>query len=189
MKQDQCICFISLSEHCNFLHDGKQSEGGWLCAPHLHQPWLMYARKRPLPLCVYSWEESSAIVCSSQFCSSCRSNRYSTEMAGGTARPSRIKSHLPGHSPPASQAGRRVGLALQPLASMSVRQSNARVDFIPKSGTMNLATGLSVCDRHCEYFRQFSRETLLRSERKDERKCGGVMQLYLSKMAGNEEKV
>jgi hypothetical protein len=35
--------------------------------------------------------------------------------AGGTARPSRTKSHLPGHSPPAtpaSQAGRRVGPVL-----------------------------------------------------------------------------
>jgi hypothetical protein len=36
-------------------------------------------------------------------------NRYGTEKAGGPARPSRTKSHAPGHSPPASQAGRRVG--------------------------------------------------------------------------------
>jgi hypothetical protein len=44
--------------------------------------------------------------------SSCQGNRYGTEKAGGTARPSRTKSHLPGHAPPASQAGRRVGPAL-----------------------------------------------------------------------------
>ncbi len=38
--------------------------------------------------------------------------RYCMEKAGGTARPSRTKSHLPGHSPPASQAGSRVGPAI-----------------------------------------------------------------------------
>jgi hypothetical protein len=32
--------------------------------------------------------------------------------AGGTACPSRTKSHQSGHSPPASKAGRRVGPAL-----------------------------------------------------------------------------
>jgi hypothetical protein len=42
----------------------------------------------------------------------CQGNRYGKEKAGGTARPWRTKSHLPGHSPPASQASRRVGLAL-----------------------------------------------------------------------------
>ncbi len=41
-----------------------------------------------------------------------RGNRYGTEKAGGTARPSRTKSHLPGHFPLASQAGCRVGPAL-----------------------------------------------------------------------------
>ncbi len=39
---------------------------------------------------------------STQLGSSCQSNRYGTEMAGGTARPSRTKSHLSGHSPPAN---------------------------------------------------------------------------------------
>jgi hypothetical protein len=48
---------------------------------------------------------------SSQLGSSCKGNRYSTVKAGGTVRPSRT-SHLPGHSPLASQAGRRVGPAL-----------------------------------------------------------------------------
>ncbi len=38
--------------------------------------------------------------------SSCQDNRNGTEKVGGT------KSHLPGHSPPASQAGRRVGAAI-----------------------------------------------------------------------------
>ncbi len=42
----------------------------------------------------------------------CLGNRYSTEKAGGTARPSHIKSRLLGHSPPASQEDRRVGAAL-----------------------------------------------------------------------------
>ncbi len=39
-------------------------------------------------------------------------NRYGTEKAGGTDCPSRTKLPLPGYSPPASQAGRRVGPAL-----------------------------------------------------------------------------
>ncbi len=49
---------------------------------------------------------------SSQLSSSWQGNQYGTEKAGGTARPSRTKSHLPGHSPSASQAGRHVGPAL-----------------------------------------------------------------------------
>jgi hypothetical protein len=40
------------------------------------------------------------------------------EKAGGTAHPSRTKSHLPGHSPEASQVCRRVGPALYPSASL-----------------------------------------------------------------------
>ncbi len=38
---------------------------------------------------------------SSQLGSSCQGNRYCTEKAGGTARPSRTKSDLSGRSPPA----------------------------------------------------------------------------------------
>ncbi len=49
---------------------------------------------------------------STHLCSSCQGNRYGTEKAGGTASPSRTKSHLLSHSLPASQVGRRVGLAL-----------------------------------------------------------------------------
>jgi hypothetical protein len=49
---------------------------------------------------------------SSHLGSSCQGNWYSTEKAGGTDRPSRTKSNLPGHSPPANQGGRRVGPAL-----------------------------------------------------------------------------
>ncbi len=59
---------------------------------------------------------------SSQLGSSCQGNRYGTEKAGGMAHPSRTKSHLPGHSPPASQAGRRVGQALWPSASLFIRE-------------------------------------------------------------------
>jgi hypothetical protein len=54
----------------------------------------------------------------SQLGSSCQGNRYGTEKTGGTAGPSHKKSHLPSHSPPVSQAGRRVGPALKPLASL-----------------------------------------------------------------------
>jgi hypothetical protein len=46
-----------------------------------------------------------------QLGSSCQGNRYGTEKAGGITRSPRTKSHLPGDSPPASQAGRRVGPA------------------------------------------------------------------------------
>jgi hypothetical protein len=40
---------------------------------------------------------------SSQLGSSCQGNRYCTEQVGSTARPSRTKSHLPGHSLPAAR--------------------------------------------------------------------------------------
>ncbi len=52
---------------------------------------------------------------SSHLGSSCHGNRYGTEKSGGMAHPSCIKSHLPGHSPPANQVGRRVGTALYSL--------------------------------------------------------------------------
>ncbi len=48
-------------------------------------------------------------------------NRYGKEKVGDTARPPRTKSHLPGHSPPASKAGRRVGPALYSLRPHCVR--------------------------------------------------------------------
>ncbi len=54
-------CPLSWSVHSNFVCDGKYSERGWACTPHPHQrlSWFfhhdgMYARNRPLPLCVYS---------------------------------------------------------------------------------------------------------------------------------------
>jgi hypothetical protein len=40
--------------------------------------------------------------------------RYGTETAGGTARPSCTKTHMPGHSPPASS--KRAGVLDQPSA-------------------------------------------------------------------------
>jgi hypothetical protein len=52
---------------------------------------------------------------SSQLGSSRQGNLYSTEKAGGMARPSCTKSHLPGHSPSAIQAGRHVSPALYSL--------------------------------------------------------------------------
>ncbi len=57
IKQDECISPLSWSVHHNFVNDGKQSERGWACTPHPHQPWQyegIYARKCPFPLCVYS---------------------------------------------------------------------------------------------------------------------------------------
>jgi hypothetical protein len=60
MKQGECNLPTQL-EHisCNFVRDGSYSERGWACIPHPHQPGFfhhngMYARKRRLPLCVYS---------------------------------------------------------------------------------------------------------------------------------------
>jgi hypothetical protein len=50
---------------------------------------------------------------SSQLGSSCLGNRYGTEKEGGTARPSRTKSYLPGHSPPAKRV-RRADVLGQP---------------------------------------------------------------------------
>ncbi len=57
---------------------------------------------------------------SSQLGSSCQGDRYGTDKAGRVRplRPSRTKSHLPGHSPPASQVCRRVGPALWLSASL-----------------------------------------------------------------------
>jgi hypothetical protein len=66
---------------------------------------------------------------SSKLGSSCQGNRYSTEKTSGTARLSRTKSHLPGHSPPASQAGRRVGPALYPSVSLFTTATNYEVVF------------------------------------------------------------
>ena len=54
--------------------------------------------------------------------SSCQGNRYGTEKAGDMALTSSKKSHLPGHSPPVSLTGRRVGSALQPSASLGVSE-------------------------------------------------------------------
>jgi hypothetical protein len=57
-----------------------------------------------------------------QLCSSCQGNWYSTEKAGGTARPS-----MPGHSPPASQASRRVGPASSDTVEFEGRQMLIKV--------------------------------------------------------------
>jgi hypothetical protein len=62
-------------------------------------------------LCTFTIQNSGNFI-SSQLVSSCHSNRYGTEKAGSTARPLGPKSPLPGHSPLASQAGRRIGPAL-----------------------------------------------------------------------------
>ncbi len=55
-----------------------------------------------------------------QLGSSCQGNRYGTENSVSMAHPPRTKSHLPVHSPPVSQAGRRVGPSLKPLASFAI---------------------------------------------------------------------
>ena len=68
---------------------------GWLCAFTIQ--------------CNRSWKFHQR-----QLDSSCKGNLCCTEKAGGTTRPSRRKSHLPGAGrlPLASKAGRRVGPAL-----------------------------------------------------------------------------
>ncbi len=58
---------------------------------------------------------------SSQLGSSCQGNWYGMENAGCAARLSHAKSHLPVHSPPASQMGRRSGPGLKPSASTVTR--------------------------------------------------------------------
>jgi hypothetical protein len=56
--------------------------------------------------------DAAGYCISSQLGRSGKGNRYGKEKTGGTARPPRTNSHLPGQSPLASQAGRRVGPAL-----------------------------------------------------------------------------
>ncbi len=82
----------------NVAHDG------WLCTVHL--------------LFNNSWKFHQFVAGRSW-----QGNWYGTEKADSTARPSRTKSHLPGHSPPASQAGRRLGpglYSLQPHCSSPI---------------------------------------------------------------------
>jgi hypothetical protein len=62
--------------------------------------------------CTFTIQQQLEISLAHSWEAPVRATRYSTEKAGGTARPSHTKSHLPVHSPPASQAGRRVGPAL-----------------------------------------------------------------------------
>ncbi len=77
-----------------------------------NRPYLL-AWRSPWRMVVYIYYITTAEnYISLQLGSPCQGNRYGTEKAGGTARPSHAKSHLPGHSPPASQAGRRVWPAL-----------------------------------------------------------------------------
>ncbi len=70
------------------------AQDGWLCNVYIY----------------YITAAGNSI--STQVGSRFKGNRYGTEKVGGTARSTRTKSLLLGHSPPASQAGRRVGPAL-----------------------------------------------------------------------------
>jgi len=67
---------------------------------------------------------------SSQLGSSWHGYRYGTKKAGAMASPSRTKLNLPGHSPTASQAGRRVGLALYCIAFGLIDQPHKHVRSI-----------------------------------------------------------
>jgi hypothetical protein len=60
--------------------------------------------------CVHLLNNRSWNSITSQLCSFCQGNRYGMEKAGGMACLSHTKSHLPAHSPPASQAGLRAHL-------------------------------------------------------------------------------
>ncbi len=65
---------------------------------------------------------------SSQLGSSCQGNRYGTEKASGMDRPSCTKTHMPGHSPPASK---RAGVLDQPSASFAlIEAAQLRADGI-----------------------------------------------------------
>jgi hypothetical protein len=71
----------------------------------------------------FDYITAAANSISSQLGTSCQGSRYGIVKAGGTARPSRTKSHLQGHSPhPVSQAGRRIGPALLPSASLVTKE-------------------------------------------------------------------
>jgi hypothetical protein len=66
-------------------------------------------------LCTFSIQQQLEIPSARSWAapvSTVKATAYGIVKAGGTARPSRTKSHLPGHSPPASQAGRCVRPAL-----------------------------------------------------------------------------
>ncbi len=68
----------------------------------------------------YTIADGNSII--SQLGSTRQGNRYGTKTAGGTARPSRTKSHLPGHSPSDGQAGRRIRPALSLYWSQQLSQ-------------------------------------------------------------------
>ncbi len=91
--------------------DQREGIGARSCLPFL--TWLMPDGCVHL-LCITAAGNSI----SSQLGSSCQGCRYGVEKESGNARPSRTESHLPGHSPPASQADRLVGPALYPSASV-----------------------------------------------------------------------
>jgi hypothetical protein len=86
---------------CTDIHEQREGMGllEFQAMPSLHHLYICYitAAKNSI---------------SSQQGSSYPGNRYVTDKAGVTARPSYTKSHLPDHSPPANQAGRHIGSAL-----------------------------------------------------------------------------
>ncbi len=62
MKQDQCICPLSWSVHCNFTGDGKCNKRGWAFTPHPHQPklilpsWLNVRQKAAVSTLCTLWD-------------------------------------------------------------------------------------------------------------------------------------
>ncbi len=68
-----------------------------------HDGWLW--------MCTFTMSQQLEILSARNWAAPVRATVTVRKKAGGTALPSRTKSHLPGHSSPASQAGRRVGPA------------------------------------------------------------------------------
>jgi hypothetical protein len=113
---------VESDESCPESSEWRVGAGWWF---RLYRPPSISERKTWGLLIVYIlYITAAGNSISSQLGSTYLGNRYGTEKAGGTVRPSRAKSHLPGGSPPASQAGRRVGSALWPSASLGVTTSS-----------------------------------------------------------------
>ncbi len=83
MKYGECICPLSWSLQCNFVRDGKCSERGIFLGILFHHDG-MYARKRSLPLCMYSVLQTiSLILCSLRVLQDCNeANKTAAKISG-----------------------------------------------------------------------------------------------------------
>jgi hypothetical protein len=122
---------------------------GWLCTFIYNRSWTFY-------------HLAAGQLLSGQPVRYGKGNRYGTEKAGGTARPSRRESHLLGHSPPASQAGRRVGPA---SIAFGLIVKNARL--VVSNGEANffhLKTDNDLCKHFAVTCRKLAERLYLKKE-------------------------